>query len=364
MVALDHLARPAKGDRFDHVWIERALREEARFAVLFGVLGDFVFEDGDELAADDFSFLLRVFDLRQLLEKALSRVDGSQRNVEAILESLFDLVRFALAQEAVVDEDALESGPDRLVQEQSHDRAVDPAGERADDALAFHFRADSFDLLLGESAHAEVERDAALFEERFVEFLAARGVGDFGMELDGVEAAFGVGDGAVRRVGGPGDGLEALRRRADLVAVRHPDVEMLVRLHVAERPDRLDDLELRVAVLAVGRAIDGAAEQLGHQLQAVADAEDGDFQVEDLGVDERRAGLLDAERAPGEDDPARSKGADLLHRHRARVDFAVHVQLANAARDQLRVLRTEIEDEDLLGMQVGQVRPSSAGGAL
>ena len=113
-----------------------------------------------------------------------------------------------------------------------------------------------------------------------------------------------------------------------------------------------------MAVLAVGRAIDGAAEQLGHQLQAVADAEDGDFQVEDLGVDERRAGLLDAERTAGEDDPFRAEGADLLERHRAGVNFAVDVQLADAPRDQLRVLRSEVEDEDLFCMDVSH-RPSS-----
>ena len=158
--------------------------------------------------------------------------------------------------------------------------------------------------------------------------------------------------------------MKAARRRGHLVAVAHPHVEVLALAHLPERSDRLEDLESRVAILAVGCPVDGAAQQLGHELQPVADAQHRHTQLEHGAVDERRAGLLDAERAPGEDDPARSKGADLLHRHRARVDFAVHVQLANAARDQLRVLRTEIEDEDLLGMQVGQVRPSSAGGAL
>ena len=119
-----------------------------------------------------------------------------------------------------------------------------------------------------------------------------------------------------------------------------------------------------MAVLAVRGAIDGAAEELGHELQAVADAKDRNAEVEHGAVDERRAGLIDAEGASGKDDPARLEGADLLHGHRAGMDLAVDVQLANAAGDELRVLRTEIEDEDLLGVQVDQVRPSSAEGAL
>ena len=119
-----------------------------------------------------------------------------------------------------------------------------------------------------------------------------------------------------------------------------------------------------MSVLAVRRAINGPAEQLGHELQPVADTQDRDAHLEDAAVDERRARLLDAERAAREHDPARLEGADLLHGHRAGVDLAVNVQLADAAGNELRVLRAEIEDEDLLGVQVGQVRPSSAGGAL
>jgi hypothetical protein len=146
--------------------------------------------------------------------------------------------------------------------------------------------------------------------------------------------------------------------------VAHPHVEVLALAQLAEWSDGLEDLEAGVAVLPMRRPVDGASEQFGHELQAVADAQHRDAQIEDGAVHERRARLLHAERASRQDDPARREGADLLHRHRAGVDLAIDVQLANAARDQLRVLRTEVENEDLLSVQVGQVRPSSAGGAL
>jgi hypothetical protein len=37
------------------------------------------------------------------------------------------------------------------------------------------------------------------------------------------------------------------------------------------------------------------------------------------------------------------------------MDFAIHAELAHATRDQLRVLRTEIEDQDPVGVDVARV---------
>ena len=56
----------------------------------------------------------------------------------------------------------------------------------------------------------------------------------------------------------------------------------------------------------------------------------------------------DARGATRQDDAARREGADRLGLHRAGVDLAVDAQLAQPARDELRVLRPEVEDEDLL----------------
>src|SRR5690606_8875527 len=43
-------------------------------------------------------------------------------------------------------------------------------------------------------------------------------------------------------------------------------------------------------------------------------------------------------------------------------DLAVHADLADAARDQLGVLRAEVEDQDLVGMDVGHGRGGRCGG--
>ena len=364
VVALDHLARPLERDALDDVGIERALGEEPRLAVLLAIALHFLLEHRDELVADDLPLALRIGDAAQLLEETRARVDGAQREMEASRERLLHLGGLAFAQEPVVDEDALELRPDRLVEQERHHRAVHAAGQRADDALLAHPRPDAGGRVLDERAHAEGEADFALLEERLVELAAARGVGHLGVELDGVEPLLRVGHGAAGGVVAAADDAKPARRLRHLVAVAHPHVEVLALSHLAERPDGLQHFEARVAVLAVRGAIDGAAEELGHELQAVADAKDRNAEVEHGAVDERRAGLLDAEGASGKYDPARLEGADLLHGHRAGMDLAVDVQLANAAGDELRVLRTEIEDEDLLGVQVDQVRPSSAEGAL
>src|SRR5439155_25320930 len=113
-------------------------------------------------------------------------------------------------------------------------------GERADDALLSRPVADLLRRFLRERAHPEVEGDATLLEERLVELAAARSMRDFGMELDCVQLAVRISDRGVRRVCRLRQRAEALRRRGDLVAVGHPDVEALAHRHVAERADRLD----------------------------------------------------------------------------------------------------------------------------
>src|SRR5690606_23049504 len=58
-------------------------------------------------------------------------------------------------------------------------------------------------------------------------------------------------------------------------------------------------------------------------------------------------------RAAGQDDPLRREGRDLGWVVVPGPDLAVDADLADAAGDQLGVLRAEVEDEDLVAMDVG-----------
>ncbi len=100
------------------------------------------------------------------------------------------------------------------------------------------------------------------------------------------------------------------------------------------------------AVLALGRLLDAAAEEVTCELHAVADAEDRHAQLEDAGVDLWAALAEDAGRTAGEHDGLRLHVADLVQGEGAGMDLAVDVALADAARDELRVLGAEVEDED------------------
>ena len=57
-------------------------------------------------------------------------------------------------------------------------------------------------------------------------------------------------------------------------------------------------------------------------------------------------------RSAGEDDAARAEGAHFVAVHVPRQDLAVDAALAHAPRDELRVLRAEVEDQDPVGVDV------------
>jgi hypothetical protein len=64
------------------------------------------------------------------------------------------------------------------------------------------------------------------------------------------------------------------------------------------------------------------------------------------GVGGRRVGVVDRRRAAGEDDAERLVGLNFVERRRAGQHDGEDVLLADAARDELRILRAEIEDDE------------------
>ncbi len=95
-------------------------------------------------------------------------------------------------------------------------------------------------------------------------------------------------------------------------------------------------------------------EHLASQLHAIADAEHGDAEREQRRIAAGRVRLVDARRAPGQDDSLRCELPDAVRRDVVADDFAVDVLLADAASDQLRVLGAEVENEHALGLLRGE----------
>src|SRR5581483_1125401 len=100
------------------------------------------------------------------------------------------------------------------------------------------------------------------------------------------------------------------------------------------------------AVLAATGPADLAAELLRHELGAVADTEHGHAGAVHGGIDRRGVVDVDGSRASGEHDATGAPGEHLGQRHGARDDLGVDAGLADAARDQLCVLRPEVDDEN------------------
>jgi hypothetical protein len=102
-----------------------------------------------------------------------------------------DLFRLAQPQKAVIDEDAGELVADGFVDQDGGDRAVDPAGQAADDLGVADLVADLADGFLAVGAHRPVALEPGQADEVFVELRALGGVVDLGVELHGVEPAGG-----------------------------------------------------------------------------------------------------------------------------------------------------------------------------
>ena len=81
-----------------------------------------------------------------------------QRDVVVVAEQPHDLLALVLAQQAVVDEHALQLVADRLVQQHGHDRGVDAARQAADHLALADLGADLGDGALAERGHRPAGR--------------------------------------------------------------------------------------------------------------------------------------------------------------------------------------------------------------
>ncbi len=90
-----------------------------------------------------------------------------------------------------------------------------------------------------------------------------------------------------------------------------------------------------------------------HRLHAVADAQYRHAEFEHGVSDTGRVVEIDRLRSAGQHDARRREVANLRVIHVPGINLGVHAALAHAARNQLRVLAAEIENQDAVRMDVG-----------
>ena len=186
-----------------------------------------------------------------------------------------DLLGFAFAQQAVIDEDAGQPVADGPLDDGRRDGGIDPSGQATDGpALGSELLADIGDGLVDDVDHGPGGTAAGGAQEVLQHLQPLLGVHDLGVELHSVEAARRVLERGHRgRGGGRGDG-ESLRRLDDRVAVGHPD--LLIGGQLREEHPGTFDRESGGPVFSDAGRFDPAAERIGHHLVSVADAEHRD----------------------------------------------------------------------------------------
>ncbi len=250
----------------------------------------------------------------------------------------------------MVHEHAGELIAHRLGQQSGHHRGVHAAGECQEHLAAAHFLPDLGDGGVLVVLHGPV----ALGFAHLIEEVADHGDAVFRMvdlrvELHAVEAPSLVGNGHIGAVVGVGGEGEALGNLGHIVPVAHPGDALL--------GQALEDLAGGIvvgpglAVLPGGVVLglgDLAPQGVGHQLTAVADAQNGHPPGEDLRVHMGRGLQIDGVGAAGKDDTDGVHGLQIGQGGGIGFHFAVHIALPDPAGDELIVLAAEVKDNDSL----------------
>ena len=329
---------------FDAVRVDGALGEEAVGASL---AANFVPEGLIELGADDLPLFLRVGDALEAAQEMLLAVQADKFHIEEPGEGLLHKVPLVLAHQALIHKHTgqlISHGPG---DEARRHGGIHAAGQAKDDLLVPDLLPEGGHGILDEGVHPPGALAMAyIVQEIPQDLLAVFTVGDLGMELDGIELLFGVFHGRHRADLGVGCDPEALGNRRNSIRMAHPDHALggdtLQQAGVGGVQQEAD-----FAVLAGFRSDDAAAAHPGGELGAVADAEDGDAQLQHLGVIVGRRHVIDAVGAAGEDDAAVAGGEDFLRGDAViGLDFGVDVQVTNPAGNQLVVLAAEVQNED------------------
>ena len=183
-------------------------------------------EGADELVADDPSFLLRVGDAFETVEKSLAGIDKHEIHAKCATEDVAHQISLAEAQKSVIDKDRGQAVPDRAVDEGSGYRRIDATAETEQHPTVTDRLPDLPNGAVDEVLRGPLRPAMANVDEEITQQIAAeRGVDHLGVELDAIAPAVRhPGNRSVARAGNPDiAGWEA----RNVVAVAHPDVQRL-----------------------------------------------------------------------------------------------------------------------------------------
>jgi len=224
---------------------------------------------------------------------------------------------------------------------------IHAAAQAEDHLFPAHLFADVVHRLVDVIEHRPVLAAAADVMDKIGDDLAAPWrVRHLGMKLQAEDFPGAVFQHGVLGILRDRDGLEAVWNFRQLIAVGIPDLEGFGQVR-EERAKTVLHLQRPLAVFALETLLDLAAEIMGDQLQPVTNAEDRHAEVEYFLVRQRRVRGIDARRPAGKNDPPRLQRDNFRGRRVVTEDDGINVAFADAARDDLRVLGTKIQNDYL-----------------
>ena len=253
----------------------------------------------------------------------------------------------------MVHEHAHQLLADRLRAQRRNNARIHATRKPKDHAVAVHLLANGRHGIVDDRVHGPVRfQPCDPKQEVCQHLLAIRRVANLRVELRGVKLSLGAFHRSHGTHVGHGCYREALGHFAHRVTMAHPHGLLVRRLAIQRRRaaatctiHAVNTGEGSGAVFALLGMTHRTAERLRHDLLAVAKTEHGDAQLEDLGVDRRCIFGIDACRTARQDDGARILLTHLISGDVARNDLGIHVQVTHATRDELAVLRAEIENQ-------------------
>ena len=165
------------------------------------------------------------------------------------------------------------------------------------------------------------------------------------MELHAVQLPVVVRNGRLGCVGGVGQTHKTVRKGLHRVAMTHPHRGAIV--NIGEQIRGVINLKRGLPVFRLARGgLHHTSQLLHHQLHPVADPKHRNPEVPDLRIAEGSPLGVDRAGPTTEDDPGRSHCAQLSRRCAVTEHKGEHFRLAHTARNQLGILRTEVENDN------------------
>ena len=339
VVGLDLIGVALAG--LDAVGVDGTLGKEG---VLTALAANLVPEHLIELGADDFPLLLRVYHAFQALQEMLLAVDPDEVHIKKAGEGLFNKVALILAHEALIYEDTGQLIAHSPADEARGHGGVDTAGKAQNDLFIPDALSQGLDGIFNKGIHLPIAlAHAHVIQEVPQHLVAELAVGDFRVVLHGVNARCLVFHGGDRAVIGAGGDFKALGQLLNAVCMAHPD-NALGR-HVPEQLGAgFFQIQADFAVLRGLGGDDGAAGHPCGELAAVANAQNGNAQLQHRGVIVGGGHIIDAIGAAGEDDALIAPVLDFLGGDRIVLfDLRIDVEIPDSAGDQLVILAAKVQ---------------------